>query len=431
MKAYSSLIQRMLLLFSILQPCPLWAKEIGFGTTFSVDQLVSEVLAANPKLGMAQATWQASLTTIEQQSSYDDLQFKYSFSPLTINSQKAAFGQRFEISQKLPFPGKFQLREQVAEHHAKTKQQDIASLQLLLASTAKSLFSDWYFIHQAIAIDQQKQRLVKKFRDTAIAQYSAGRANKQDVLRAEMQLAQRQHQSITLQRQKKTRLAQLNTLLNRPVETPLPKPQALTEIKKLPALKSLLLKALHTRPELKAINAKLNAYKAESELAEINYYPDFKLSAGYNSLWDNEDKRFNIGVGINIPLDLSKKRAAKQQAKSNSQQASWQRIDLQAQIKQEITIAYALTEESLHVFHLYHQQLSPLANENLLVATTDYQAGKSDLLSLINSQQEQLQTQLETEQALATMHRHLAELEQAVGSIEPLSTADYAGIIAE
>lgn len=420
----------MLLLLAIFQSSNLRAseaKEHDLADTLSATQLVSAVLKANPRLEIAKASWQASLAQIEQYSALDDPQFQYGFAPLTIdsdnsNAQNSEFGQRFEVSQKLPFPGKLHLRAKVAEFKADNRQQDIVAIRLQLATTVKSLFADWYFIHQAIVIDKLKQNLLKEFRDITQTQYSTGRASKKDVLAAEIALAKIKHQTIVLQRQRKTRQAQLNTLLNREVDSVLPKPQLITEIRQLPSLKSLQIKAMQTRPELKAIAANINVHKTESELAELAYYPDFKLSAGYNSLWDNEDKRFNIGIGINLPLNQTKRRAAEQAAKANTQHANWQKLDIQAKIKEELTIAYALVEESLHVMQLYRQQLLTLADENVAAATADYSSGKGDVLSLINSKKNRLKILLESEQALANVQRRFAQLEQAVGSIEPLST---------
>jgi outer membrane protein TolC len=246
-----------------------------------------------------------------------------------------------------------------------------------------------------------------------------------------MELTLFKHQVIILQRQKKILLTQLNTLLNRPADSSLAKPQQLIGIVKLPSLEQLQIKAIHSRPELKAITATINAHKSKTDLAELAYYPDLKLSAGYNSLWDNEDKRFNIGIGINIPLDQSKRRAAVQEAKANKQKTDWKKVDLQAQNKQEVAIVYAHTEESLYVLHLYQQQLLPLANETLAAANTDYQSGNADFLSLINSKKKRLQIQLETEKALANVHRHFAKLEQAIGSISPLLTAAQKGNVAQ
>ncbi len=439
MKTHYFPTKLLLLLLAMIQPVnavTYESKTITSDTAISATQLVKAVLQANPQLEVAQATWRASFAKIEQQSSLDDPQFQYSFAPLTVDTQKSDgqksdFGQRIEISQAIPFPGKLHLRGKTAEYQAESRQQNIVTLQLLLATSAKSLFADWYFIHQAMTINQQNQSLLEEFLDIAVTRYSTGRASKLDVLRARKELAVLNHQLIVLQRQQTTRLAQLNTLLNRSVDAPLPIPQQLSNISELPDLEQLKTKAMQSRPELKAMTANINMHKTQAELAALAYYPDLKLSAGYNSLWDNEDKRFNIGVGINIPLNQSKRRAAAQQAKANNQQAHWHKIDLQARINEDLSIAYAHVKESLHVLRLYRQQLSPLADEELAAAKADYQAGKGDFLTLLNSKKNRLHTQLQTEQALVNVHRHFAKLEQAVGSLEPLSTADQAGSLVQ
>lgn len=428
--------QLTLFLLVAVQSSSLKANEPDLSQALSKKQLVTSVLNANPQLEVAQATWQAALANIEQQSSFEDPQFQYSFAPLTANSykengQKADFGQRFEISQKLPFPGKLGLQAKAAEFQAETEQHKITNLQLLLASSAKSLFADWYFIHQAMTINQQQKKLTQELVNSAINQYSAGKANKKAVLQAKGQLAQIKHQAIRLQHQKKTLHAQLNTLLNHPVDGPLAKPELLSKLAKLPPLKQLQILALQLRPELKAIAANIKVYQSATDLAALAYYPDVKISVGYNTLWDNEDKRLNIGIGINIPLDPSKRRAAEQLAKAHSQQANWQRIDLLAKIQQELAINHANVEEALHILQLYHQQLLPLADEQLASIKTDYQAGKASYLDLINSKKNKLQMQLETEQALSNVHRHFAALEQAVGSIEPLSSLIKTGVNAK
>ena len=435
MKTYYYPTKLLVLLLTMTPPVNSAATEIrsiASGDTLSSMQLVTAVLQANPQLKVAQATWQASLARVEQQSALDDPQFHYSFAPLTGDSRKPDgqhldFGQRFEISQNIPFPGKLHLQGKAAEYQAETKQQNIMTLQLLLASKAKSLFADWFYIHQAIAINQTNQSLLEEFRDIAITRYSTGRASKQDVLQAEVERELLKHQAIALKRELKTILAQLNTLLNRPADTPLQVPRELPEITQLPDLEQLQIRAMQSRPELKAVTARINTHKTRTQLAELAYYPDLKLSAGYNSLWDNEDKRFNIGVSINIPLDQSKRRAAEQEAKANRQQAHWRKIDLEAKIREELTVAYAHIEESLHVLRLYRHQLSSLADANLAAAKADYQSGKGDFLTLISSEKNRLQTQLQTEQALANVHRSFAKLEQAAGILAPLSTDEQIG----
>ena len=192
-------------------------------------------------------------------------------------------------------------------------------------------------------------------------------------------------------------------------------------------MKSLRDQALQSRPELKAQTAHIQEFKTRTKLAQREFYPDFNLSAGYNSLWDRTEKRFTLGVGINIPLDQSKRRAAESEARAKLKQAQWDNIDLSAKIEEEVQIAYDRVQESRHVLSLYRNQLLPLAEENLEAAKADYQAGSGDFLTLISAEKNLIQTQLQVEWALTDAHRQLAELERAVGQVEPLTAADQFG----
>ena len=173
--------------------------------------------------------------------------------------------------------------------------------------------------------------------------------------------------------------------------------------------------ALQARPELKAFAAKIEAAQSQSELALKNNYPDVSLKAGYNSLWENSNKHFTIGIGVNLPLFRGKYRAAENEAQALIKQVEWQRVDFIAKLREEIQIRYDRTKESLHVLNLHKNKLLPLARKMLDASKLDYQSGKGDFLSVVSSEKNYIQTQLQTEQALADTHRRLAELERASG----------------
>lgn len=392
--------------------------------SLSSTQLVSAVLAANPQLEVVQAIWQATASRIEQESALDDPMLVHSIAPQTLGNQQTGFSQSTEISQKIPWPGKLRLRGQAAGFEADAAHENIAALRLLLSSTAKSLFADWYYIHRAIEVNLINQALLAEFRSIAINRYSTGLVSKQDALHAEVEIALLEHQAIVLERERRTILARIDTLLNRLPDESIPVPSKLPEISSLPDVKVLHNNALQARPELKELAARIQASKTQTELAKRAFYPDLNLSAGYNSFWDKNEQRFILGVGINLPLDQGKRHAAESEARARMKQAEWNNIDQIAKIREEVQIAYERTKESMHVFQLFQSQLLPLADETLDAAIADYQAGRGDFLTLISSEKNRMQTQLQTEQALADTHRHLAELERAVGSFEPLSVVE-------
>lgn len=384
-------------------------------------QLVTAVLLANPQLEVAQAAWEASTARIDQQAAFEDPMFSYSMAPQTIGNSHTEYGQRIEISQKLPWPGKLNLRNKTASHKADAASHTINSLRLRLSAAARSFFADWYYIHQAIKINQLNQALLKEFRGIAVSRYSTGLASKQDALRADMELALLEHQAIVLAREQNSIRAHINTLLNKLPDSSLVQPSGLAKIGTLPEVQQLHQQALQNRPELKSLTATIEAAKSQSELALRNNYPDISLKAGYNSLWENSSKHFTVGIGFNLPLFQAKHRAAENEALAQIKQSKWQRIDFIARLREEIQISYDRTAESVHVHSLYKNKLLPLAEETLDAAKSDYQSGKGDFLSLISSEKNYMQTQLQTQQALADTHRRLAKLESAVGHLGSLS----------
>ncbi len=389
--------------------------------TLSSGQLVSDILAANPQMEVVQAIWQATASRAEQVSALDDPMLSHSFAPMTIANQQSGFSQNTVISQKLPWPGKRRLRGEAASFDAEAANENIAALRLLLTATAKTLFADWYYIHQALEVNEINQRLLTEFHGIALDRYATGLASKQDVLRAEVEIALLDHQKISLEREKRTLLARLNTLLYRLPESPLPAPSELSPELLLPKPAALQEIALQSRPELRELAARINASKSRSDLAEKDFYPDFKVSAGYNNFWRLEEQRFIVGIEMNLPLDQDKRRAAEDEAYARIKQAEWQHFDRIAKIREDVQVAYELTLESLHVYRLHQEKLLPLADETLKAALADYRSGGGDFLTLISSEHNLMQTQLQTKRVLADMHRHLAELEHSVGSALPLS----------
>lgn len=310
---------------------------------------------------------------------------------------------------------------EAASFDADAAREDIGSLRLLLTATAKTLFADWYYVHQAIEVNNINRDLLSEFRDIALDHYATGLAGKQDALRAEVELALLEHQQIALERERRTLLAHLNTLLNRLPDTPLPAPTRLKSEVVLPKPAVLQEMALESRPDLRELAARINASKSRGDLAEKEFYPDFKLSAGYNNFWRQDEQRFIVGFEVNLPFDQDKRQAVLDEAHARVKQAEWERIDRIAKIREDVQIAYELTAENQHVYQLHRDKLIPLADETLKAALADYRSGGGDFLTLISSERNLIRTRLQRERALADMHRHLAELEHAVGKVLPFS----------
>ena len=384
-------------------------------------QLVEAVLKRNADIPAMQAAWQAAQARIEQAGAFDDPKLSYQIAPLTLGQNNMDVGQKLSISQRLPWAGKRGLRADVARFEADASHEGVARARLRLTEATQRSYADWYFVHAALRINRINQSLLVEFQNIAQIKYAAGRTSKQDVLRAEVEATLLEHRNIVLERQRREVLSRINTLLQRLPDAPLPEPGGLSKVITLPSIDRLRQQALKNRPDLRALQARIIASRRRQALSERDFYPDVTVSAGYNSLWNQDEKRLMVGASINIPL-RGKRNAASDETRAETLRLDADQKTKVAKILDAVQRAYEQVRENEHVLTLYRDRLLPLAEENLAAAQSDYESGSGGFLDLISAEKNRIQTHLQLEQARADYHRRLATLARTVGG--PLNRQD-------
>lgn len=154
-------------------------------------------------------------------------------------------------------------------------------------------------------------------------------------------------------------------------------------------------------------------------VARKAFYPDVKLSAGYNEMWDQPEMRPSVGVSLSVPLQWGRKQAALDGARAARRQAEWMLIDQTAMLRARLAEAYARADQAGRSVALYRDRLLPLADAAYSASLADYQNGRGDFDSVIAAARARLDQQLGLERALADQFRARAALEEAAGG--PLS----------
>ncbi len=399
------------------------------GKALTVEQLVAAVLTHNPGLQGLAAAAEAGNYRIAPAGALDDPMLTYAGAPETAGGRRG-FQERVELSQTLPWPGKLHLREDAARARAEGEQQSLADGRLALMATAKRLFAEWAYIHRTLQIKHSHRDLLVELRRVAETRYAAGRARQQEVLQAEVEAARIDTDIVTHQRRQREVRAMINGLLNRSPQSTLPPPAPLPAPGEPPTLQVLQEAALEEHPELRRIQARIAGARARHGLAEKDYFPDFRLSAGYNSLWDDADKRWTVGLSVNLPFDFSNKRSASRDAASaDIMRYQWQLTDREAQLLAQLEQGRARVEEAREIVAIHRQRLLPLAEESLDAAVADYRAGQGSFLNVIDAERQQLRTEDNLARAQADYLRTLADLERAAGrplDIAPPTSANQA-----
>ncbi len=394
--------------------------------TLTPDNLVAMVMRVNPGIAELSAAAEAAAFSVEPAGSLDDPVFSYALAPRTFGRAGQGLNQKIELSQSIPWPGTLAAREQAARSSANAANESVDALRLHVAYLARSAFAEWYFTHQALEIHDSTHNLLEELRSVAETRYAAGRALQQDVLQVELEQLHLHRHGLMLTQQKDAARAQINALLNRPPHAHVPEPGSVSTPKSVAPLEILQNYALQEHPELRGLDAQIASYEAHVTVAEKALLPDLRFIAGYNSLWDEADKRPIVGISINVPFNRSKRKAEVSRAKAEVRRTQSRLANQRTQLLGELARARAKVIESLESVQLYENSLLPLADEFLDAALADYQSGAGDFLSVIAAEQHKLTAAEGLERNRADYMRHSAELDRWTGAA--LDGTGYPGL---
>jgi outer membrane protein TolC len=392
--------------------------DVNDEPSLDVDWLVAEVLARNPDVRSAVAAWRAAATRYPQEVALDDPMFGYMLGPGSWGDPTVSSAYTLEASQKLPWPGKRRLRGDIARAEANAKFFDAGEERLRIAVTTRLAYYDYFMADRQLAVLGESQKLLQEFRNSAEARYKAAEVEQQDILLADVELAQVSRQRLELERQLRVAEARINTLLLLPADAPLARPPAdLVVVVDSPvSVEELRTLALSQRPELAAQQARIRAERYAIELACKEYYPDVEVVGRYDAFWQETPLRPMVGMNLNLPLYKQKRHAAVSEARAR---VAKEQAALDSAVNE---IAFAAEEarqqvvESSAAITVFREKLLPAAKQSVASARASYIAGRLDFLRLVEAQRQQLELQEEYYATLAAYHQRRAELDRVIGT---------------
>jgi outer membrane protein TolC len=410
------------LVASILAAAAEAQPEPSFGTTLELDELVAAVLARNAGLAAAEAAVRGAQARAEQATALEDPMASAMLAPLSLGGG-APLGYELRASQRVPWPGKRRLRGDVARNEAVVAAEELRALQAELAARAAELYADYYLNARDLEINAEHLALLGSLQRVATARYAAGLVPQQAPVQAEVEAARMLHHEIELRAAGREIVAQLDALLHRPADAPLPPPPATLPaaeaavVDHSPSAAAPLLSPIAGRPELRARAAEVAARQGELELARRARQPDLEAMAGYSSMWDTREHRFTAGVGINLPIRRARIRAevAAAQARLDEAQAELQRLT--DSVGAEAVAAAAHLEEMAHLVELYRDRVLPAARDQVAAARASFESGQESMLGLIEAARSLRDAQQQYHEAVAGLVRARAAEARALGEV--------------
>ena len=385
------------------------------GNELTLEQLVAEVESRNPSLQAMIAAWQAAAEKFPQAVALEDPMFMAMLAPAALGADDVAGGQQLQVTQRFPWPGKRRARGQVAQSEADAAFHDAEDARVQLALMTQMAFYDYYLVRQLVRLNGESTELLTQLRETAQVRYQTNLVTQQDVLQADVELADLARRQLELKRMERVAVARINTLLRRQPDAPLPAPAALPELDPADETPLLMSQALLQRQDLAALAHRIEAEQASLELTYKQYYPDVDVIGAYNAMMPEKEMWGQVGVGLNIPLYRRKRHAAVSEAEFRLSQRVAEYEQKQLDIQYEVQQAYERLEETRQSSELYRQKLIPSAQLNVEATRANYENAKATFLDLAMAQRQLIELREKEQEAAVAYHQRQAELQRAVG----------------
>ncbi|MFC1588257.1 TolC family protein, partial [Planctomycetota bacterium] len=308
-----------------------WEKELAGELTAEV--LVRAATERNPKIKALRNHYRAARYRILPARSMDDPMLKMGvFGGDPIETRAGAQEGKIGLSQKVPWPGKLELKGELAGQKAEIIQERMQAAEDQVIARVRSAFYQYYFVAKSIKITNEDLEILRRFEKVAQTKYAAAKATQQDVLKAQVEISTLENILLTLAQEKATAIAGINSSIDRHPEAKLGEPKEVLLSVFDANLNGFYTKAAHYRPELKIALYQIEKSQTSVELARKDYFPDFNfgidytfIEAGSNPMFRRDgDDAIMFSVGLNLPLNRAKRKHSLLAAKSEKEAAKEQ-----------------------------------------------------------------------------------------------------------
>ncbi len=415
------------LIITVLLLAPMFAAASGINT-LSLSKAEQMALQNNPALAAVGKQAAAMAEIPPQVGTLPDPNLAFDAVNLPVDTfsttQENMTQLRVGLSQKLPFPGKLGLKSEAARFESEAARFDVDEFRLKLIRNVRINWWNLFYLDRALEIVQRNQTLLRQFITIAQTKYKVGKGLQQDVLLAQVELSKLLDIEIRLKGARRDGEARLNALLNRPTHLAISIPakvnEKLSETKQEAELHKI---ALARRPLLKEKNRHIDAARSRVSLAEKDYYPDFKVGAGYGFRQGNNTGRsdtradfLTLGVSLNLPIYTGTKQdRAVAQRKAEVAKEQFARQDAIEAVWSEASAALADYRKSREQASLFKTGIIPQASQTVASMMAGYQVNKVDFLNLVRSQITLYNFETQYWKALAEARQSMARLNAAVG----------------
>jgi outer membrane protein TolC len=369
-----------------------------------------EAAAAQQRIGPASALPDPMFKTELQNITNAGSDAPPSLLPNKVGSTK------YTISQSLPFWGKRDLRQGVAEADALQADRRVNATWAELAARIKIAYAQYQLAARNEELAREVLTLMGSLESLAQVRYAGGLVPQQDAIRAQVELTGMRTDLVMLDSEKRQWQVKLNSLLTRPANAPLADPRRTRALPPPARLEPAALadRLLANNPQLAVEDARIQSAERGRDLTYRNRYPDFNVGVSPIQMGSRINE-WELMVEVNIPLQQGTRRAQESEAESMLSAARSRKEAALLQARAELGEHVAALDAARRIEELLTTQLLPQAGLTLQSAMAAYENGRVDFATLLEAQRQIRKAKQDREKANAEAQMRLAEIERLLG----------------
>ncbi len=387
--------------------------------TLTVAAAVRLTLEQNPRLHAERLRTDAAFQRIAPAGALPDPQLTLGLQNRPVDNfgtDPMMLMNSVQLVQRFPWPGKLGFSKQRSRRLAEARELDADETEVSMIARLKSIYYRTAFMDRALVIMRETRKLLRDFLTVSEARYAVGSGLQQDVLQAQVAIAQMTEDITTLQQNRIAMAARLNALMGRDATTPVGALELPELLDSLEPLDSLFARAVLNRPALLAAGKRVEAAEQGYRAARRRLYPDFTVTLKYGQR-PRFDDLATVMVGINIPLWAGKKQIPFRREMSAMKSAEEARaLDLYNETYARLAELRAEAQRTRNLQRLYLTAVLPQARAAVESALSAYRVGNVDYMTLLQNEMTVNRYEIEVVRLTAGYHEALAEIDALLGA---------------
>ena len=323
-----------------------------------------------------------------------------------LSSSKNLIG----IAQTVPFPGKKSLDRKIAHAEIQAAESDYVSQQLELVRRVKHAFYRTLASQEKLVVAEQLLALAKSLVETTAKRVDAGAATDQEQLRAEIEEERAGVQWSSQRRELTEAQKHLATLLGQPDNPVLHLHGTWGRISHVVEVADRRTQSVQQHPDLRAAVEQVERAELELRRAKLDPMPDpsFGVAAGNDGAANEAIMDFRVS----LPLPLfDRAQGRKRTTHAMADIARFDLVTIEQGLLERWSVAEARIAAAAEQVEAYRVRILPKAERALQLVQRGYDAGRFDLLDLLDIQRTTAESKMAYYDKLFELHAAGADLE--------------------